>query len=106
MSNGTKEIVLSSGSSSETGTTTEVLNLDTMTWSFGPDFPTETGTWIGASLPFENSFLAIGGYNLGHRDEFWYFNPDIRNWEVIGRMHQGRELFAAIALPNNVCDRE
>ena len=75
-----------------------------MLWRAGPQFPTSDRTYYGASLPYENSFLAIGGRSIGtSRDEIWFFNTDSYEWEVIATMEQGRGLLAAIALPENSC---
>ena len=73
----------------------------------GPPFPMSDRTHDGASLPYGNSFLAIGGYAAGtHRDEIWFFNPDSYEWEVIAKMEQGSDRLAAIALPENTCQNK
>ena len=103
--NGTSEIVVATGAVLETAMETEILNLDTMTWRAGPQFPTVDRAYQGSSLPYGNSFLAIGGAVNGHgyRDEIWYFDPDRYEWEVISTLAEERYLFVAIALPENVC---
>ena len=106
--NGSQEIVMTTGYELSTGTSTEILNLDTMLWRAGPEFPTTNRTFYGTSLPYGHSFLAIGGYTIdaGIRDEIWFFNPDSYEWELIATMEQDRELFAAIALPDNICQNK
>ena len=101
--NGSKEIVVTTGYYSTTGTETEIFNLGSMTWRSGPDFP--VSTFDGFSLPYNNTFLAIGG--LPNEDYFsnqiWHFNPDSYEWEMISTMVQGRSQLAAIALPESTC---
>ena len=105
-SNGSREVVVTSGYYSSTGPATEILNLDTMTWRDGPQFP-EYQTYWATSLPYGNSFLAIGGVSIGYgrRNEIWHFNPDSYTWDIVSAMTQERELLAAIALPDIVCDQ-
>ena len=104
-SNGSMEIVVTTGYHNFINTQTEILNLDTMTWRAGPPFPTEERTYEGFSLPYANSFVAIGGYTYfhGERNEIWYFNPDSYEWDVISTMAQQRRYLTAIAMPDNVC---
>ena len=104
-SNGTKEIVITSSHDSVTLEKTEILNLDTMTWRAGPPLPTDDHTFDGSSLPYGNSFLAIGGYSLDYdqSNEIWYFNPDSYTWELMATMAEEREHPTAILLPDNAC---
>lgn len=103
---GSKEIVVSSSRDSLAGNETEILNLDTMIWRPGPPFPTECPTYAGSSLPYGNSFLAIGGYsNEGYteRNDIWHLNPENWNWELIGTMKKERRYLTALLLGENIC---
>ena len=51
---------------------TEIFNLQTFTWSVGEDLPVAIG--YGASVPFEDSFLIVGGYP-DYLDSIYYFYP-------------------------------
>lgn len=98
--------MVSTGDYYATVTATEILNLDTMTWRNGTDFGAEARTFNGASIPYRNSFLAIGGYTyeIGYRNETWYFNPDTYTWEVMSVMEQERYQLTAIPIPEYVCN--
>ena len=95
--------MVTSGYEKSTGNETEILNLDTMTWRAGPQFPALGATERGTSLPYKNSFLVIGGHTdtFQYSYEIWYFNPDRYSWEVISYMYFGREYATAIALPES-----
>ena len=99
-------IILTSGSEAATFATTEILSLDTMTWTSGPQFPTGETTYKGTSLSYGNSFLAIGGYTYEtkYRDDIWYFNHESYKWELMSKLETGREQLTAIGLPENICN--
>ena len=39
--------------------TTEILDLDTLTWTYGPNMPAPIR--IGRTVPYKNSFIVVGG---------------------------------------------
>ena len=78
-----KSIVSAGGRS--VGTLTQVLDLDTMTWSDGPRLPRNVA--FATVLPYKRSFLIIGGW-AGHYREDGYSNeileldPNKFDWVV------------------------
>lgn len=92
----------------EQGNATEILDVDTMTWRTGPDFPTydsQYRTYYGETLQYKNSFLAIGGKAQGYGEgtEIWYYNPESSTWDLKAKLVQRRHWLTAIALPENIC---
>ena len=94
--NSTKEVVVSSGFDDTTGSKTEILDLETLTWREGPAFPTGTNIYDGAPLQYKNSFLVSGGLGpAGNSDEIWFFDPNYDSWVLTGRMQMARRFHAS-----------
>ena len=110
---GSKEIVVTTGYEIyETKNTTEILNLDTLTWRSGPEFPVDGNAFYGASAPYKDSFLAMSGYRRPDTpggawtkvDEVWYFDPSSDEWVLKeGRLETPREHFIALTIPDDAC---
>ena len=53
-----RRVVLSGG---QTQKTTEIFDIDAGSWSLGPDIPVESNLQQASVIPYEDSFLIIGG---------------------------------------------
>ena len=103
-SDGSEHIVVAGGyDGSFYSDVTEIFHLQTQTWSTGDNLPVEIRD--GASVPFEDSFLIVGGYSSnggGYLDTIHYFNPLLQKWETRDEtMKDGRYLLAAFMVPNS-----
>ena len=109
-SDGSQEIVVSAGYNVGGGTgddgKTEILDLETLTWRPGPNFPTNSRANDGESLQYRDTFLAVGGYSWGKSEELaiWKYMPDEEEWTVVAMMENKRQKFAAIPLPFDTCN--
>lgn len=104
--NGTQEIMVSSGSNNAS----EIFSFDSMAWRSGADFPDVTYAYKGQSLQYRDSFIAISGYvflsaeESKYRKDIWYFDPELNQWtEFESSLEIGRDDFAAMLVPNDVC---
>ena len=55
-----------------------LINLDTLLWEPKPSLPYDIH--YGDSVPFQNSFLIVGGKSLSvsyYLDTIYYFNPNV-----------------------------
>ena len=80
---------------------TEILDLDTMQWSAGPNLPGPR--YDAASVPYKNTFLVVGGKDGGHavQDTIFEFDPETGDWITrIEQMTLKRSLFAAFMVPD------
>ena len=76
---GTKEVVVTGGYRDPT--TTYIYNVDSGEWRQGPDFPIDL--YHGASAPYGNTFLAVGGYSSSTYERsplIYLFEPDEEAW--------------------------
>ncbi len=51
----------------------------------GPDFPDDNGVYGAGSIPFEDSFLVVGGSDDGgvdFTDNIYKYNPAEEDWEL------------------------
>ena len=87
-----------------TGPATEIFNLDDMTWRDGPDFPSNGNSYFGASVPYGDSFLAVGGRDSEDRNEIVYFDPVEDKWvEMDVSLKFGRGFSSAVLIPDEEC---
>ena len=97
--NGDQGILVAGGRYSETSV--EFLNLDTQTWEPKQSLPYDI--YYGSLVPFQDSFLIVGGYSneMGYLDTVFYYNPALDQWDVIKTMDYERTLFAAYMVPDS-----
>ena len=80
---------------------TDILDMDTMTWRPGPRLPFEILS--AASVPFKEGFLIVGGYG-GLQDTYlnsiFYFDPSREEWDLMYNMTSARYLPAAFLIPD------
>ena len=94
-----KQGILAAGGSSVTA---HFLDLDTLIWEPKQSLPIPI--YIGASVPYQDSFLIVGGHIAGEGsdlDTIYYYNPSTDNWDLIGTMTVGRREFAAFLVPDS-----
>ncbi len=96
--NGDKGILVGGGDLGQRSV--EFLNLDTLIWEPKQSLPYDIG--FGASVPFQNSFLIVGGdaQFRGYLDTVFYYNPDLDEWELIKTMDYTRRVFAGFMVPD------
>ena len=97
--NGDKGILVAGGYYQETSS--EFLNLDTLIWEPKQSLPYDIA--YGASVPFRDSFLIVGGDSSvdGGLDTLYYYNPEIDRWELIKTMNYERRDLAAFMVPDS-----
>ena len=84
---GTRQIVVAGGRYlASTSNVTEILDLQTLEWSTGDDLPDDINS--GASVPFNDSFLIVGGLDADNPPvkSIYYFNPQDQKWESKNKM--------------------
>eukprot|EP00092_Neocalanus_flemingeri_P012987 GFUD01013997.1.p1 GENE.GFUD01013997.1~~GFUD01013997.1.p1 ORF type:complete len:1217 (+),score=231.72 GFUD01013997.1:486-3653(+) len=91
-------VVLAGG---ENSSTTEIFNLDTRTWSLGPDIGVnlEGGSMVSVN---DQQLLLVGGYNSitsQVMSEIRRMNESMASWETVGQLTTARALTVALAVP-------
>ena len=82
--------------------TSEIFDLATQTWRYGPDLPVSNQLYWGASVPYGDTFLIIGGYDYEYSDSILSFDPTLDSWvELPQKLTQGRNKFAAFLAPDD-----
>ena len=80
--NGKKGILVAGG---EGQASSEFLDLETLIWEPRANLPYQISN--GGSVPYQNSFLIVGGYSTLLPDPFlntiYYYNPDDDQWEQL-----------------------
>ena len=83
-------------------TSVEFLNLETLVWEPRQNLPIDV--YGGASVPYQDSFLVVGGYQY-NSDEFldtiYYYNPNVDQWDLIANMEYSREFSTAFLVPDS-----
>ena len=81
---------------------TEILDLQTLQWTDGPDFPQEIAHT--QAISFKNTFLAVGGYDDGetnHLLSIYEFDFEGQAWIERGEaLTAGRGAFTAFLVPD------
>lgn len=95
--NGTRQLVVAGGlhTSFSYG-----LDLDTLQWTTLPLLPQPIS--LGASVPYGDSFLIVGGFIQGGAEKTVYtFDPQLEDWILLPQKLQiGREQTAAFLVPD------
>ena len=101
--NGTSVIMNAGGENGIIAKTTEIFNLDEMTWNKGPNLPIRIS--LGTTVQWRNSFIIIGGFNYGqYLDTLFYYNVEANNWQEMNqKLTTAREQTAAFIVPNYFC---
>ena len=83
---------------------TEMLNLDSADqWTNGPNLP--IGLRWGASVPFKDTFLIVGGLDINSNQSPYIYEYDVRNEAWImrdERLTTARDRFTAFLIPDEV----
>ncbi len=78
------------------------FNLQTLTWKSKQSMPSDIA--FGASVPFEDSFLIVGGYSYAtaqELDTIYYYNPNTNEWELLSQhLKEMRRKFTAFMVPD------
>ena len=90
-------ILVAGGYNSET--TAEYLNLDTLLWEPRASLPQDVH--YGASVPYQDSFLIVGGNTGSTLETIYYYNPTFDRWDLLYEMNLGRENLAAFLVPDS-----
>ncbi len=96
--NGANGVLISGGGDSSS----YFLDLDTLIWQPKSSLP--LAIYIGASVPYLDSFLIVGGHIDGQTSDLntiYYYNPSVDDWEVIGTMSIGRRALTAFMVPES-----
>ena len=97
---GGSKLVVSGGydvNSTLMSSTSEILDLNTLTWTDGPDLPQQLG--YGASVQFQDTFLAIGGSgNSGLTDTIYQYDYTNNVWIERSEKIPTKGLYKAIFL--------
>ena len=74
--------------------------MDTLQWSAGPNLPRKCA--YGVSVPFEDTFLVVGGYSSVSLDQILQFDQETETWITrTEKLATGRHYFAAFMVPDN-----
>ncbi|XP_059080961.1 uncharacterized protein LOC131878846 [Tigriopus californicus] len=96
-----KQIVITSGFGG--GSLVEVFDLDSGTWSTGPELPT-TINWYPGSVPYRDSFLLIGGYNYEYMNQLLWLDPSSFSWTKLNQtLKTRRNMFATMLVDDSYC---
>ena len=86
--------------------TTEIFSLDTLSWRPGPTFSLSAP----ASVPFEDSFIVIGGYSengageLKSHSEIYKWDVETEDFVLMAQeLSEARDTMEAIMVPDSVC---
>ena len=98
---GSSGIMVAGGNANSNEVSVEFLNLDTLIWEPKQSLPVDIA-W-GASVPYKDSFLIVGGKSdlYSYLDTISYYNPTLDEWELVGQMDYEREYVAAFMVPDS-----
>ena len=106
LSNGRKKLIVTGGDSDPSSSTTfisstEILDLTTMQWTWGVSLP---NPFVAAtSVPYKNTFLVVGGsYTTGvDYNTIYEYDPNTDNWFTRAEtLTAGRSYAAAFLVPD------
>ena len=84
----------------------EILSLESLTWSTGPGVPAASGYFAGAPqvLQLEDTFYIIGGFdNNAATDAFHEFDPESWTWKLSDEQLTSARSYAGIVpIPNRL----
>ena len=86
-------------------TSTELLDLDSMQWSNGPELP--YGIFDAVAVPYKNTFLIVGGREASGNNNYYHntileFDAGTGDWITRSeQMSQERGIMAAFLVPDD-----
>ena len=96
--NGSVHIVITGGDDQLGSQETDILNLETLTWSLGEGLPISIR--LGASVPFGKSFLIVGGKPQSNK--IFYFEPTKLRWiELEEKLTNANYHITSFMVPNS-----
>jgi hypothetical protein len=105
-----RRVVVVAGSYADTKSV-EVLDLDENVWRAGPDLPVATYLHAGASVPFGDTFLIVGGYGDGLAEErkllasIIVYDPAAEDWVTLPQqLAEPRAFFTAVLVPDDFAE--
>ena len=102
---GSQEVIVASGWY-DIDSKTEILDLETKQWRSGPVYPVP-GRISGAStIPYKDSFIAIGGHivYVGYTDRIYYFDRESDAWAPMSAsLAEERYFFPTLYIPDDAC---
>ena len=99
---GAKGVMIAGGNGAYQDTSAIFLNLDTLVWEPKQDLPVDLA-W-GASVPYQDSFLIVGGdsdLEDDYLDTIYYYNPSLDQWELMENMIMKRRILTAFMVPDS-----
>ena len=101
--NGNKGILIAGGQDSLSNgiSTVDFLNLDSLIWEPKTQLPHDI--FFGASVPFQESFLIVGGFSLDsvdNLDTIYFYDPSLDDWTLLGRMDNENTRLTAFMVPD------
>ena len=97
-----EKIVVTGGYKDGRLATVEVYNVKENSWETADDLP--FGPLFGAAvIPFEDTFIMIGGYGSnGYSDKLWKYKKSGEWEEMPKKLNEGKVRATAIAVPSNI----
>ena len=86
--------------------TTEVFDVETESWSVGPDLPSRMSNYGAQVIPYLDSFLLVGGCGREDGKNFDTFQLDLQEMAWIERpekLEHYRCNHVAFEIPNDSC---
>ena len=105
-STGKMKLIVAGGfTASNTGIkSSEVFDLETLKWSYGPDLPGRLS--LGATLQMNDTFVIIGGFNNEegeNYDSFYEYDQVTNSWvERAEKLTLGRHSVSAVLIPDEI----
>ena len=81
--------------------TTEILNLESKTWTIGPDIGTDLYGGSMVSVSDGEELLLIGGYSNKALTQILRLNSSMVSWEPAGSLKDARFNAVATAVPQS-----
>jgi len=82
--------------------TVEVYNVQENSWETADDLPFG-GLLAAAVIPFEDTFIMIGGYGSnGYSDKLWRYKKSGEWEEMPNKLMEGKQYVAAIGVPSDI----
>ena len=87
-------------------TQVEYLDLETLVWEPRSDLPFDIDS--GCSVPFQTSFLIVGGYSIdggsgysGYLDTIFFYDPNVDQWQILDQtLATEKDSFTAFMVPD------
>lgn len=93
---GTQGILVTAGSDD---VSSHFLNLETLLWEPKADFPYIVDR--APSVPFQDSFLVVGGYSAAYIRTIHFYDTAADEWKGIANMEEGKRYTAALMVPDS-----